>query len=116
MIIIKSIPGSFRPLALVALAGILGSSPGWASPPSVTVKFGDLDLNSTAGATTLYHRIHSAAKAVCGTAGTQMVQIAQWQGCVKDATSDAIARVNNPLLTSIYTGKPAVPATAMLTK
>jgi UrcA family protein len=116
MNIIKSIP-AFRPLALVSLVCVLGTSPGWADAPrSVTVHYADLDLSSSAGATTLYHRIRGAAKGVCGTAGMSFVEKANWSACVNDAVGNAVSSVNSPLLTALYSGKQPTTVTAMLTK
>ncbi|MBA2934293.1 UrcA family protein [Sphingomonas sp. CGMCC 1.13654] len=60
---------AFRFTAL-ALAAALVSAPAFAAPAadgmSTTVRFGDLDLASGAGAATLHTRIVSAARAVCG--------------------------------------------------
>ena len=119
MNIIKSIPASFLPVALASVVCLLGTTPGWSFEPdarSVTVRYADLDLSTSAGATTLYHRIRGAAKEVCGTGGTSLVEIAQWHRCVKDAVSDAVHTVNSPQLTALYTGKPAQTVTAMVNK
>lgn len=116
MNIIKSIT-SVRSLALASLVCALATGPAWSNPlPSVTVHYADLDLSTTAGATTLYHRIRGAAKGVCGTAGTSLVEIADWQNCVDTAVGDAIAAVHSPVLTALYTGKRPAPVTAMLNK
>ncbi|MBS0578399.1 MAG: UrcA family protein [Proteobacteria bacterium] len=117
MNIIKSIPGSFRTVALAALACTVCSTPGWsATPASVTVKYGDLDLTSRAGASTLYHRIQGAARYVCGVEGQSLVEVIRWRACVSDATGEAVERVNSPLLTALHTGQRPAPATAMLAK
>jgi UrcA family protein len=115
MNIIKSIP--VRSLALASLVCVLGASPGWAgAPPSTTVRFADLDLNTSAGANALYHRIRVAAKDVCGPHGPSSVEYADWLGCVDGATGDAVRAVHSPLLTALYTGQRATPVTAMLVK
>ena len=63
----QSIPvRSFRQSARAGLLCLLSIGPTWAAPTSVTVSFRDLDLSNIAGVTTLYHRIQSAAKQVCG--------------------------------------------------
>jgi UrcA family protein len=117
MNIIKSIPGSFRIVALAALACTVCSTPGWSSTPSsVTVKYGDLDLASQAGASALYHRIQGAAKYVCGVEGRSLVEVIKWRSCVSDATGQAVERVHSPLLTQLHTGQRPAPATAMLAK
>jgi UrcA family protein len=114
MNIIKSIP--VRSLALVSLVCLLGASPGWAGPRSVTVNFADLDLSTGAGATTLLHRIRRAAKDACGEHGPALVEVADWQNCVIGATDDAVRSVHSPLLTALYSGQRQNTATAMIDK
>jgi UrcA family protein len=105
-----------RPVAIATLLCVLGTAPTWAAPTSITVSFRDLDLSSIAGATTLYHRIQSAARQVCGTAPeTDLIGRAAWQTCYRNSTADAVRKVNNPLLTAVHAGrKPEM--TAMLQK
>jgi UrcA family protein len=108
---------SFRRLACAALVCALGTASTWAasSPPSVKVSFGDLDLSSVAGATTLYHRIQGAARQVCGRPGADLVEQMAWKACYRHATADAVSKVNNVLLTAIHSGRtPEI--TAMLSK
>ena len=51
----------------VALAsGAFAQQQQGVSVRTVTVRFGDLDLSTTAGAKTLYQRIRGAARTVCG--------------------------------------------------
>jgi UrcA family protein len=56
--------------ASLALAAALASAPALAAPApdgmSMTVRFGDLDLSTDAGAAALHSRIRYAASAVCG--------------------------------------------------
>jgi len=107
---------SFRQASVATLVCMLGSGPTWAAPTSITVSFRDLDLSSIAGATTLYHRIQSAAQQVCGYApGADLIERAAWQACYRNTTADAVRQVNNPLLTAVHAGrKPEM--TAMLSK
>jgi UrcA family protein len=105
-----------RRVTLATLLCVLGTAPTWAAPTSMTVSFRDLDLSNLAGATTLYHRIQSAAKQVCGYApGADLIERAAWQACYRNATADAVRKVNNPLLTAVHAGRKAE-MTAMLSK
>ncbi len=56
--------------AALALAGAIISTPAYAAPAgetqSVTVRLGDLDLDSPAGRAALTHRITYAVRMVCG--------------------------------------------------
>ena len=72
---------------------------------SESVKFADLNLSSPAGVETLYGRIHAAAKRVCvQPAG----ELAATRSCERKAESEAIAKVNLPLLTAFYEQKTGV--------
>jgi UrcA family protein len=120
----------FRAVALTSLfslAGIaattvviclLGVTPAWSDTPdtrSVTVSFRDLDLSTPEGAKALYGRIQRAAKQVCGYQGADLIEQSIWRSCYRNAISDAVGKVNSPLLTAVHTGRPA-PVTAMLSK
>jgi UrcA family protein len=112
---------------LVSLAGIaatavvlclLSITPAWSSTPgehSVTVSYRDLDLSSLEGARTLYRRIQSAAKQVCGYQDADLIEQSIWRSCYRNAIADAVGKVNSPLLTAVHTGRPPG-MTAMLTK
>ena len=115
----RSIPARpFGHLSLAALVCVLGTAPTWAGSGdtrSITVSFRDLDLSGIAGATTLYRRIQAAAKEVCGHPGADLIEQGVWKACYRDATADAVRKVNNPLLTAVHAGrKPEM--TAMLSK
>ena len=76
-------------------------------PPTVTVKFADLDVSHPQGATALYHRIRAAAESVC----SPFEQIPGLQGktqldaCIDKAVADAVFKVNVPALTAVYSSK-----------
>ena len=70
--------------------------------PSETVKFADLNLTSQADVETLYRRIHLAAWRVCRQPAGED---AGARACEKKAESDAIGKVNVPLLTAFYQRK-----------
>ena len=102
---------TFRTFALVSALAVLGASPALADEAvrSVKVSYADLDLNTQAGAATLYGRLRGAARQLCGYEGTTFTDQAIWNECVKRAVGDAVAKVNSPQLTALYTGKsPAV--------
>jgi UrcA family protein len=66
---------------------------------SVTVKFGDLDLNQRAGIAELYVRITGAARRVCDRQAEEQLVMQTHPVCVKNAVSTAIARIDRPMLT-----------------
>src|SRR5215469_10736954 len=106
-------------LVTVTLSSVvlfLGITPAWSGTPterSITVSFRDLDLSSPKDANELYRRIQSAARQVCGYVGADLIEQSLWRGCYRNTVTDAVGKVNNPLLTAIHTGHPA-PMTAML--
>jgi len=118
MNILKSMHRSaLVPAAVLATLGLLGATQALAAPPaSVKVDFRDLDLSTSAGAQTLYRRITSAARDVCGYEGRALTDVAAWKGCYRGAIADAVAKVNNPLLTALHTGRPSNTTTAMLSR
>jgi UrcA family protein len=90
--------------ALVACAFIVSSALAEEPVRSETVKFSDLNVNSSAGVEALYRRIHSAAKRVCAPPEGYQTLVGSVV-CVKDAEARAIAQVNLPLLTAYYQRK-----------
>jgi UrcA family protein len=69
---------------------------------SETVKFADLNLSTPSGVEALYLRIHAAARHVCTQADEWQVAI---RSCMAKAESEAVGKVNVPLLTAFYQGK-----------
>ena len=104
--------------ALLALTVcLLGITPAWSNtpdPPSVTVRYADLDLSSPAGATALYQRIQAAAKQVCS-AGADPIEHMSRGGCYHRAIDNAVRKVNSPLLIAVHSGRSAA-MTAMVAK
>jgi UrcA family protein len=98
--------------ALLALiVCLLGITPAWsnaADVTSVTVRYGDLDLSSPAGADALYRRIQAAGKQVCGYSGATLLEQAAWRSCYRNAVGDAVRKVNSPQLIAVQTRNPAV--------
>jgi UrcA family protein len=101
-----------------ALAGsVLAQQPPGVSVKTMTVHYGDLNISTPAGATTLYHRILGAARTVCGEEGYEIGVDARrfWRGCFHAAVNDAVARVHSPLLNAVHRkSNPETPVTAML--
>jgi UrcA family protein len=69
---------------------------------SEMVRYADLDLNSTAGATTRYHRPRHAAADVCTepTGGAEFAALPLFKHCVNRALSEAVATVDQPVVTA----------------
>ena len=107
------------PVALAALACLVGSAQVLASSQqieihSVTVRYGDLDLTSSAGAAALYGRIETAARMTCGHADHRLATLPYVNRCNSSAISTAVASVNSPLLTAIHAAHRGSSLTAML--
>lgn len=70
------------------------------SDESRTVKFADLNVSNPSDAHVLYRRIRAAAQVVCSyyffATDTDKAR------CVRDATADAVTRINQPELSAVY--------------
>lgn len=75
------------------------------SAESRTVKFADLDLSNPSGAHTLYRRIRAAAQVVCSY--YFFATDTDKAGCVRDATADAVKKINQPALSAVYNANAA---------
>jgi UrcA family protein len=68
-----------------------------------TVHYGDLNLQTTAGATALYTRLNEAATRVCGDLMEPYERMTRgYHKCHSDALAAAVHDVNRPLLTQTY--------------
>jgi UrcA family protein len=80
------------------------------SVPSVSVKYGDLNIGSPAGAQMLLKRIEAAANTACGGA-PDIRQLNQWtsfEACRRSAVARAVVAVDSPMLTAVaHGGSPA---------
>jgi UrcA family protein len=77
------------------------------SPTQVVVQFGDLDLTAFVGASTLYGRLQSAARLVCGPLedAKDLKRAFEYRHCVKDALWTAVTHIDQPTL-SAYNLRP----------
>jgi UrcA family protein len=123
MNILKSIQrstlGSVAFTSVVCLLGAAQASSAAepAGSHSVTVNYRDLNLSTIQGATALYQRLTRAARSVCDGPETGVHAYQEWKSCYQAAMADAVAKVNSPLLTTLYRGPDKDSnVTAMLTK
>jgi UrcA family protein len=66
---------------------------------SITVQFGDLNLNRQAGIAKLYLRIKGAARRVCEQQASDQLGAKQsYPVCVKHAVATSVARIDRPML------------------
>ena len=104
---VKHAAGQMIAATMVAL-GLLGLMAAPAHAESVTrsatVRYDDLNLASAAGARSLYGRIVSAARDVCGSDGSIAIraELTAWNTCVADSTRRAVIHVNAPSLNALY--------------
>ncbi len=92
-----------RIAAAVALFAALTAGAQAADVPQVHVKYGDLNLTTTSGATVLYQRIRGAADQVCGVADSgDLARFARAKACAAHTVAAAVAAVNVPALTGVY--------------
>lgn len=94
-------------LCLAAAAAMSGAIPARAqisdAVPSVTVKYGDLNIGAQAGAQVLLRRIESAANTACGGPPDirQLNQWASFEACRKSAVARAVVAIDSPMLTAV---------------
>jgi UrcA family protein len=85
-------------LSSAADAQIIGPSAYGSEAAHQTVRFGDLDLTTDAGAKRLAFRIRVAAQTVCDGAIANVRFGTGFDGCVKTAIQQAAAQLKNPML------------------
>lgn len=72
------------------------------------VKYGDLDVSNPQGAAKLYRRIAKAAENVCGVHDAPSHDLyyrASARTCVQKAIADAVTKVGEPQLFTVYNSK-----------
>ena len=99
-------------VAFIAAAGF--ASPSLAAPApanpdqvSMAVGVGDLNLGTRPGAAVALRRIHAAARSICGPAPDikDLDRAADDRDCITASMGPAVASLNNPLVTALYTGQ-----------
>jgi UrcA family protein len=106
----RSNPLIVRMVALLVLPALFMTESAFAAvaaeAPAVTVRYDDLNLNSTAGVTSLYKRIENAATEVCRSAeGPQSVSRIQWKAwneCFYHSIAKAVKAVHNDKLSAYH--------------
>ncbi|HEY2419275.1 MAG TPA: UrcA family protein [Steroidobacteraceae bacterium] len=102
----------------VGLAWAAGTGAARASEPvqylTEKVAYGDLNLDTAAGAKTLYIRLRYAAKHVCSPVAAEPRDLNGfhiWQSCVDSAIASAVEQVNKPMLSGLHDLKVSVSRT-----
>ena len=77
---------------------------------SVTVSYADLDLTKEAGIESLYQRLRTAARQVCGSKDSRYLEdVREWQRCHDAALENAVNNFGNVRLSAVHqerTGNP----------
>jgi len=95
-----AVAGAFAALAVTTVGSAAAPRD---EAPSVTVRYDDLNLASTAGVDALYRRISSAASAVCRDEHTRDLTLqAAVEHCRANAIAQAVAEVKNPQLAVVH--------------
>ncbi len=99
---------TFIAFASMFLASLAFASPSQAQdePKSRTVQFEDLDLSKSEDAAALFARIRGAAKSVCDAYNSrELIRHQHYIACVELAVSNAVMRVDEPLLTDYFASR-----------
>ena len=94
-------------VTFVVLAGAAASGRVVAQPYGQVltkkVTYGDLNLETEAGAKVLYARLRHAAQDVCSLyQSEELARKIVWRTCVENSLSDAVGRINKPLVTALH--------------
>lgn len=87
-----------------ALSGLAQAGTPGSDAASVKVAYGDLDLATTEGTSTLYGRLVAAARTVCGASGIDnrdLHAVAIERSCERRAISHAVDDVHSPQLAAL---------------
>ena len=99
----NGMPLAFSAAMLLACVWAVSTTLAGEQVPSQTVKFSDLDVNTSQGVQALYGRIHAAAWRVCLT--SDPIYQHATRDCAERAEAKAIETVNLPQLTAFYRSK-----------
>lgn len=86
-------------LALTAVTASAGSG----TVRTTKVDFADLDITQADGAQRLYRRLNAAAQQVCAPLEDKaLARMHRYRICVRATLADAVAQVDQPLVTDIH--------------
>ena len=101
--------------ALASSFSVVGAAADGTDVPTAIVKYADLNLASSQGATALYGRIRAAAETVCRSFdGRALSSQMRKHACVNKAIADAVTQVGEPGLFAVYNAKHTTPLPANL--
>jgi UrcA family protein len=74
--------------------------------PTITVKYGDLDISNPHGAAVLYARIRAADENLCGPYDRSgMVSKMRKDACVSNIVANVVTKTNKSALSAVYSSK-----------
>lgn len=89
--------------AALAIGGLAQATTVTRDVPRVTVKYGDLNLDSVEGITRLHARLHGASREVCSALDSRVLGLRdEYERCVSDALRRGVADVDNDRLTTFH--------------
>ena len=92
--------------ALAVCSVALSSGAAADETPTLKVFYGDLNLERPEGAAALYRRLRVAADTVCSPVDSTRPQwLQRFEDCMRKSIADAVAKVDNPVLTAYYQSK-----------
>lgn len=98
-------------IATAAIAALSLASAASAATPRediMVVRMGDLNVASQAGANSALRRIKAAATQFCGESSRDLNRHFEQQRCANRMTGKAVASLNAPMVTSLYTGQTSI--------
>lgn len=73
--------------------------------PSVAVNYGDLNLDTPAGVSTLYSRLRAAARKACDVREARpLAEAVEAHSCYRQALGAAVENVKSPSLSALHRG------------
>jgi UrcA family protein len=77
------------------------------NPPSITVSYSEVSFGDTAGAASVYRKLKSAARKVCGVDnGSKSLEMrVAARDCFDAALADAVRKIDRPTLTAVHASK-----------
>ncbi len=94
-------------LAVVAFP-VAAASPSSIDDARVSVSFADLNINSEAGARTLYRRLRQASASVCNRDSLRelgsLAAVAKAEACYTETLDEAVAKIGSEALRKVHSG------------
>jgi UrcA family protein len=104
--IVRMVASLMLPALFVAAPAFAAAAAAVEAPPSVTVRYDDLNLTSPKGVASLYRRIQYAATEACrpaeGPQSVERMRWGAWNKCFRHAISEAVQAVHNEKLSAYH--------------